>query len=1179
MRIVPKYQKPSSGIRYTSPNEGGKNWRTMIFNPYRQHILDTLNQYGEADDYGSWLNEMQSRHAKLYNNAGGAGGNWQNVAYTSPEVGQYQHDYRGDQRFGTVALPSDYKYDFNQTGIQNGQNNNRYDFFGKQQRIEKDRGSNKYTVDNLYSAITDDRRLLGRKEDWDENSDEFKNWQSELNKRGWETYLDPADNYYKLRRLSGNGNPNNPNNPNPNNPNGPNGSVPAQTRNRYGLDPDKFKNLGPQFLTGLLSTGRLLGTLKTNSKVYGEQLKGIRPNLQQGFETHQRIHGDEGTRQQYYRRAAAGESQAARAMTSDAVRQYAQQQEARRIGDELRAQGDLIDNQMIRQTGQQSKAEEDANTERRTQVVNYNNTEINRANKDYHDLLAAKHAANWTSKDNFLQGIEYRLRQRAEEDRAYQRQLDALDAQYKMQNDEEYLKLYNDYSKAWDTAAEKYDNDINKMNADPEFKKAKQAFQDKQYQLRRQQIEGLRRNRSNWSIFAKKGTTLKFKTKDDLLYKTARDAVDHFRKMVKMTSDATIASRSKPIKLKGVPKSTIKMQTGGVAPFVIYKPVALGGEQGVSTNIDPTVGRQGSGNGGSDKKQDTALDVIKDLFKNVEGLPSDVNKVLNSMTAFLAKSEAFGNELSTGDIASLYLKQLQKLNNIKYSKATFDQAKKIAEQNDALNEFAVDNMGRVVVQDTSDGKIKTMSWNEAKKSMEDGKINILTNNNLLSLRAIPETFSFRDDLSDIVSNGVGVSKIIEFIRAQQPKLGESDETIEGYTKKQSNQIKAGFEQLLQEAPDGDYQYTKKTEEQKEQIRMAFNYIKSILPRNMKTVLEIHANLQGTSTDNMIHSLLGSQEKSVNELKFQAVTGKAAKDADGNSKDGSMSPAMAFFMGFGERQKFNIQDKTSDALQIDVNSMPLLDSSGNGLGNATLQQISNGEYTGQLDWNSATMGDVKISPNGTNHVLISGGKIYSTELPIDEQAAAKGIIKPDLSFLKQKEKADQEIRQLGIRDRENLSPDQIKTINKVYAKYKLPLLYKNDGTTELTSKYRRFALVHGTATADAFEGDMNFNDGAKEVTDPRARSQYESMMKQVTNNQKFTLDNPTSIFGMNLWGGESLYEGTIYIPMVNDTISALGSTGYKTNPAEYQSIDDRQRQANAAREMNYKPGGNASNLNI
>jgi len=75
-----------------------------------------------------------------------------------------------------------------------------------------------------------------------------------------------------------------------------------------------------------------------------------------------------------------------------------------------------------------------------------------------------------------------------------------------------------------------------------------------------------------------------------------------------------------------------------------------------------------------------------------------------------------------------------------------------------------------------------------------------------------------------------------------------------------------------------------------------------------------------------------------KLEFDAVTGKAAKDANGNSKEGNlgdMDPAAAFFMGIGDRNTFVIQDKTKDGLKIDAISMPLLDAEGHGMSNATL----------------------------------------------------------------------------------------------------------------------------------------------------------------------------------------------------------------------------------------------------
>jgi hypothetical protein len=62
--------------------------------------------------------------------------------------------------------------------------------------------------------------------------------------------------------------------------------------------------------------------------------------------------------------------------------------EAKRIGDELRAQGDLADNQRIRETSAESAAHTDANTERDTAVANSNLTELIKAKAAKHQLTA-----------------------------------------------------------------------------------------------------------------------------------------------------------------------------------------------------------------------------------------------------------------------------------------------------------------------------------------------------------------------------------------------------------------------------------------------------------------------------------------------------------------------------------------------------------------------------------------------------------------------------------------------------------------------------------------------------------------------------------------------------------------------------------------------------------------------
>ena len=604
-------------------------------------------------------------------------------------------------------------------------------------------------------------------------------------------------------------NPNDSNNPNPANPNNPTDpnnktQVPVGHQDKYGFDWNKIGQ-GLQSILGnpdMWAAGRLAGNLINNERVYNEQLKGINPVLRQTYNTHRQVVGDEATKQAYYRRAAQGQTQAARPFTSDADRQMAYQMEAKRVGDELRAQGDLADNQEIRRPSDESNQHQWANIQRATEVANANTASINQAKALRHNLLAQKHSAQWSSIDNFLQGIEYRKRQKLAEQQALDDQIFALQQQQDLLYDPRIING----QKQLQTILEKHKNSDGSYNYEnDEVKAAIRNYKNIQFQVT---IDSYNKKKEYYknrgSIFtAKSGTKIIHKKKDDLLYMSVRDVVDHFRKMTKLSSDAQNRKKPKIEKLTSHPKgNTKKYQQGGVAPFTIYKPVALGGEtttayQGDTSNIN--------GRGGSSNKSNDGLDLMKDLFKNlaVEGLPSDVNGIYKAMNNLMARSRAFGEELSTDDIASMYIQQMQQINAIKFNKSQFDKVAEIVNSKDAGSEYAIDQYGRLAVQNIDTGDIQYKSWDEVKNS---NKLNPLTNNDLLNLRAYSPDQAFNSNTIQTISNATSMTEIAKFLREQLPNIGNSESTIEGYTKQDSNQIKAGL-QLLKDAPPGDYKFT------------------------------------------------------------------------------------------------------------------------------------------------------------------------------------------------------------------------------------------------------------------------------------------------------------------------------------------------------------------------------------
>ena len=209
-----------------------------------------------------------------------------------------------------------------------------------------------------------------------------------------------------------------------------------------------------------------------------------------------------------------------------------------------------------------------------------------------------------------------------------------------------------------------------------------------------------------------------------------------------------------------------------------------------------------------------------------------------------------------------------------------------------------------------------------------------------------------------------------------------------------------------------------------------------------------------------------------------------------------------------------------------------------------------------------MGDSLISSIGRNNLIVDG-RIYQAELPIDKEAKAQDIIKPDLKFLKNIEIADEKLRQMGI---DKSDPKNIPTINKVYQENGLPVLYTiSDNKPVITSEYARFAIVNCVGTEEAFGENPEFNDGVREITGEKERQQFETLMQQQSGNSKYKLDNGIGIGVLGLTFGETkLYQGTVYIPMVTSNISALAGTGYKAKGSEYNEIEALQQAADAAR---------------
>lgn len=593
-----------------------------------------------------------------------------------------------------------------------------------------------------------------------------------------------------------------------------------------------------------------------------------------------------------------------------------------------------------------------------------------------------------------------------------------------------------------------------------------------------------------------------------------------------------------------------KFQAGGSIIASTFQPITVTpgayapSLQQAEQAIQSSTQSGGSSKGSSDEL--TKKDLIESL-KGIEGLPSDVNFVIDKISKDLSMAEILKNPI-TGEspinISDAYLKSIQYLNQVKNSKNTFDNAYKSATQNGSINEAAVTSSGLLVVKD-SEGKMNTVSAQDYLKNQD--KYILQTNGDLLQMRRMDPKLTFSDSVLDIVENGVSTKTITEFINQFSSGLGTDALQQQGYSKIQSQRISNGIN-IIQEAQknginltggiDGLYKTTKLSEDQKRQASEAVTALYKMMPTNYKSLLAIKSG-NAENPDKGVFDLitLMIDKNSSNKIQYQIDKEKEGKDSteesssDGVSSDKIKSSSVEqWFRGMGEQKQFNISLDGSQGFIVKGNTMGA-DDSGHPIGISTLQGLSSSSFGKALDINNATFGNgMRIDVNGSGKVIIDGNSITGVELPIDTSDPTP---KPDFNLLKLKEQADNLLAtKYNIQnpdDSTKLTKAQLHQINVVYRQEGLPQKYDENTGQLIQQRWKRFALVKGTTTQEAIMGDVD-KKYIRKIEEDNEISNYQTARRKLTGDEKYQ-------FSDSWFGGDNLYQGTIFIPVTDSYIRA------------------------------------------
>lgn len=561
----------------------------------------------------------------------------------------------------------------------------------------------------------------------------------------------------------------------------------------------------------------------------------------------------------------------------------------------------------------------------------------------------------------------------------------------------------------------------------------------------------------------------------------------------------------------------------------------------------------------SDKKELTEKDFFS-MLKDIDGLPNDMRNIVSELMATFQLKNLTGIDID--DLANTYLSSLYKIRVAAQNKKRYDAVLDNAGKNGALYEPAITPSGELIAQN-EDG-IQQISVQEYLQNKEEYQGRLLTVSQLANLRAYDPTLAYDNSIFSIIDNGVGFESFQALLKQALTDIGSTQVSRDGLFSYEGQAAK-GLE-LLQTLSqedkaqllgsvigEGQYQYQVKDENQVNQINSLLDYITSIFPERAKTWASLktgEANSdKATRTlvakyliagSNVKHDLSISYKEPDKEKTSSEKTGKAV------GSETELNTAAKWALGFGNSETIIINPGTALSRMVNAITMPLVKANGDPLGaNATLQQATEGQYGAILDLTNVTMGMNKIDPAFFNQVVLSDGKISSIDFPC---RIVGGRVVPDLSkaTTAKKLKADQILKAKGIDvHNEKAIKQHYKTINQVYESLGLPTAYNSDGSLD-TNTWRRFGVINASTDGRVL-GEDAITEGLSEITDDYKVDNIVSIMQ--ANNKDYN-------FSHSWFGSDTLYQGTIWIPVKPEINSALA--GEKMKVGEVMDIESRQQ---------------------
>lgn len=566
--------------------------------------------------------------------------------------------------------------------------------------------------------------------------------------------------------------------------------------------------------------------------------------------------------------------------------------------------------------------------------------------------------------------------------------------------------------------------------------------------------------------------------------------------------------------------------------------------------------------GQEDKEKLTEKDFFN-MLKGIDGLPNEMQTIVNDLIDTLNINKISGMELS--DLSTTYLQSLYKVRQAVNNKKQYDEVQKRAIESGSMSEPAITMDGKIVVQD-QEGQIQKVSLREFMKN-RDQYGGVLTVSNLLNMRAYSQGFVNDFSIFDIANNSIGYQSFQKLVKDAINTLGSTQISREGMfsaegqaskglellkTLKESDQIQA----IGSVTAEGLYKYRIIDKNQLSQINALTSYIVAILPDNAKTWAAFktgQADKNKATKDLVFTYLLGhSQDSHSFDVQYEGSMGKV-QGRTSSSIGSQEDPKKGFWSQVqsgqgGEDFRFTLLTKKG-SMSIDGKfhgTTPGLDS------NKSLGDYINNSKVGYLIKNNKniTFGDKKISVDSFNDVMVNA---YSGAAVVTLPIKADGTV--DLNIAERWTNVLDQLEDSGLNPN---TPEYNQKQKQLLAKNQLDGLIDYNGNLN-RNRFGQFLVLEGYTSekAKAVQDNkkVSFKDVQSDFILPAGDdSELYNMIKQgLSNKDRGEYEISDGLFN------DKLFKGNVYIPLNTNPINGYNadsnqikeSTSYLYEKAQQQ----------------------------